>query len=513
MSSGGGRIQLSAHGGEDKVLTGNPQITYFKSVYRRHTNFSIESVKQQFSGNPTFGEDVIAKIKGGDLLYKVYLEHDAVVKNKETTSNKKNIFHVERYGDSLIRECKLEIGGQTIDTQHALWSRIYSDLTQFNPSGHFGGDFNVSGAASGNGTLHQLITGNGYGLSTAGYSSPHNHFGVGTSTVNGFDYLTASGSYGSYIPGKITIPKIFIPLNFWFCRNPGLALPLIGLQYHEVILKLSFEKIENLFRTISTGGPTYDRIPKLNPVSDNFTLWCDYVFLDKDERRRMSETSHEYLIEQVQRNVDTLDSSSQSIELNFKNPVKEIIWVVQHITYSGAGGRNQKFLGGDADLASTQGFGDPTSSPVSIDHINGNWSLKMNGLNRIPERDSKYFTNTQVWQHHTGFGGLPTFGFDAVEQASDSSNPVECGYDSIAVYSFSLNPEDHQPSGSCNFSRVDEVTLVGSSLQIPRHNGNSPHTLTDIGGVHATNVRISIFAVSYNILRIMSGMGGLAYSE
>ena len=90
MSSGGGRIQIGAYGGEDKVLTGNPQITYFKSVYRRHTNFSVESVKQQFSGNPTFGEDVIAKIKGGDLLYKVYLEHDAVVENSETTSNKKS---------------------------------------------------------------------------------------------------------------------------------------------------------------------------------------------------------------------------------------------------------------------------------------------------------------------------------------------------------------------------------------------------------------------------------------
>ena len=137
MSSGGGRIQIGAHGGEDKVLTGNPQITYFKSVYRRHTNFSVESVKQQFSGNPTFGEDVIAKIKGGDLLYKVDLEHDAVIQHSTSSSDADtNIHHVERYGDSLIRECKLEIGGQTIDTQHALWSRIYSDLTQFNPSGH-----------------------------------------------------------------------------------------------------------------------------------------------------------------------------------------------------------------------------------------------------------------------------------------------------------------------------------------------------------------------------------------
>ena len=512
MSSGGGRIQIGAYGGEDKVLTGNPQITYFKSVYRRHTNFSIESVKQQFSGNPTFGEDVIAKIKGGDLLYKVYLEHDAVIQHSTSSSDADtNIHHVERYGDSLIRECKLEIGGQTIDTQHALWSRIYSDLTQFNPSGYFGGDFNVSGAASGNGTLHQLITGNGYGLSTTAFNNPKHHFGVGTSTVNGFSYV-ASDIYGGG-GGKITIPKIFIPLNFWFCRNPGLALPLIGLQYHEVILKLSFEKLENLFRTISDSDPTYDRNPTLNKVSDNFTLWCDYVFLDKDERRRMSETSHEYLIEQVQRNVDTLDSSSQSIELNFKNPVKEIIWVVQHITPTGVGGRNQKFVGNSGPVRAGQGFGDPTSSPVSIDHMVGNWSLKMNGLDRFPERDSKYFTNTQVWQHHTGFGGLPTFGFDAVEQASDSSNPVECGYDSIAVYSFALNPEDHQPSGSCNFSRVDEVTLVGSSLQIPRHFGNNPHTLTDIGGTNSKNVRISIFAVSYNILRIMSGMGGLAYSE
>ena len=230
----------------------------------------------------------------------------------------------------------------------------------------------------------------------------------------------------------------YIPLRFWFNRNPGLALPLIALQYHEV------KVILNLSASVGTGNDTRD---------DKTSLWADYIYLDTDERRRFAQVSHEYLIEQVQYQSFATSSGAASHELNFNHPVKELVWAGENSTAWGAAA---------------------TASGVFIDVAGVTWKLLLNGHDRFAAQDTNYFTKTQIWKHHTGCGGV----------AGNVAN-------GIAVYSFALKPEEHQPSGTCNFSRIDNAKLITS----------------------AATAALYVYAVNYNVLRIMSGMGGLAYSN
>jgi len=485
---GGGLMQLVAYGAQDIYLTGNPQITFFKVVYRRHTNFSMESIQQTFNGSADFGGDVSATIsRNGDLVYRMYLEHTC--KFTASGAGGDHVQLCERYGDSLIKECEIEIGGQKIDKHTSMWNRVYSDLTQFNPSGHYGGSF-VTDNTTGNGTLYQLMTGNGLGLLTdAGVNfGPANN-----ATINGFSYNVNFSS--------IDVGRIFLPLNFWFNRNPGLALPLIALQYHEVKVKMTFENKTSLARNITntTGAAVVFAGDNSTPV---FDLWCDYIYLDTDERRRFAQVSHEYLIEQLQYSDNTVTNAEPSIDLNFNHPIKELIWCTRN---EGTATSSRCGAGGETGI-----LRDPTASPVSLDAMGGNWHLKLNGHDRFKERDSRYFTRTQVWQHHTGYGATPTIGSAAGDDdLTQETTGVTVGSDSIAVYSFALKPEEHQPSGTCNFSRIDNAKLVGSSIKIALE-GQNVATTTPVA---ASAVKLTIFAVNYNVLRIMSGMGGLAYSN
>ena len=385
---GGGLMQLVAYGAQDIYLTGNPQITFFKVVYRRHTNFSMESIEQTFSGTSGYGNRVTSTIsRNGDLVHRMYLQYIQAGVNSTACSNP---------GTSLIDEVILEIGGQQIDKQYGHWMEVWFQLTENNPSGcnPTCADVAVQSSEATSWTTFQKMSGSG---------------GVKGATD--------------------TMEILFIPLTFWFCRNPGLALPLIALQYHEVKVTLKFNT------AAATGGHnTFGAI----------SLWADYIYLDTDERRRFAQVSHEYLIEQVQY---TQSGAGTSHDLNFNHPVKELIWT-----------------GGVAGASATAG----PSTPVQL--ASGNYKLVLNGHDRFAERDLRYFTRAQVWQHHTGHGSV---------------NLV----DSIAVYSFALKPEEHQPSGTCNFSRIDNAQL------------KSP---TDT---------LNLYAVNYNVLRIMSGMGGLAYSN
>jgi hypothetical protein len=386
---GGGLMQLVAYGAQDIYLTGNPQITFFKVVYRRHTNFSMEAIEQTWNGTSTSAGRCTATIsRNGDLVHKMYLELTG------TTSSTINP------GSAAITDVELEIGGQKIDIHTGVWMEVWAELTQPNPSGKVG----VSqGTAAPTGTTFQNMSGMGGCGSSAG-STRH-----------------------------------FVPLQFWFCRNPGLALPLIALQYHEVKVILN-----HTVGTVYTSSPTN-------------TLWCDYIYLDTDERRRFAQVSHEYLIEQVQ----SQSWSTTSKDLNFNHPVKELIWCVTLAAAGASAGR-------------------PTLATLDKDNT---WQLKLNGHDRFAARDARYFTRTQVWQHHTGCGGLTT-------TASSVLTGQIC--DGIAVYSFALKPEEHQPSGTCNFSRIDNAQLSSTD---------------------ATAGGFTVFAVNYNVLRIMSGMGGLAYSN
>ena len=391
-------MQLVAYGAQDIYLTGNPQITFFKVVYRRHTNFSMEAIEQTMNGTAGYGQEVSATIsRNGDLVGRMYVEHSL------TTASGRVM--CQNYGNALIREVELEIGGQKIDKHSGVWMETWAELSESNPSGIV--QSVAQNDASGNGTTFQNMSGTG-GVVGANVDSLH----------------------------------CFVPLQFWFCRNPGLALPLIALQYHEVKVILE--------HTIVT---TFDEAVTHNK------LWVDYIYLDTDERRRFAQVSHEYLIEQVQE--QTLANASGSHDLNFNHPVKELIWTC-------------------ADAA--DGVATRTSLLPVSDALTDTFQLKLNGHDRFAAREYLYFSRVQVWQHHTGHGGL------------DSRNTVLGGgaNDSICVYSFALKPEEHQPSGTCNFSRIDNAQLV-SSGQVP------PNSL--------------IFAVNYNVLRIMSGMGGLAYSN
>ena len=381
---GGGLMQLVAYGAQDVYLTGNPQITFFKVVYRRHTNFSMEAIEQTWNGNANGNGRCTATIsRNGDLVHRMYLQLEG-----------RTIATIDNPGASFITDIEVEIGGQKIDKHSGHWMETWAELT--NP--------NESGSVS---TNNQANKGSFFTLMSA------------MGGWNGNDRSTANGTW-------------FVPLQFWFCRNPGLALPLIALQYHEVKIILN-HTFEDCFS--NTGKNT---------------LWCDYIYLDTDERRRFAQVSHEYLIEQVQE-----QSLGKDIgDLNFNHPVKELIW-----------------------SASTGKIG-AASCPIT----GGSIILKLNGHDRFAARDFKYFTRVQVWQHHSGLGGL-----DCTNEGTDQFD------DSIGVYSFALKPEEHQPSGTCNFSRIDTAQLNG--VANPTAHG------------------MVVFAVNYNVLRIMSGMGGLAYSN
>ena len=386
---GGGLMQLVAYGAQDIYLMGNPQITFFKVVYRRHTNFSMEAIEQTWNGTSdgTSAARCTATIsRNGDLVHRMYLEIDGTVANGKSNFNATSITDVE-----------LEIGGQKIDKQTGQWMNVWSHLTEPNPNGHVG----EQSSSVNNGTLFQNMSGMG----------------------GAFGDTTTSG-----------VIKTFVPLMFWFCRNPGLALPLIALQYHEVkvILNHNFG-LNSAYSAIATNK-----------------LWCDYIYLDTDERRRFAQVSHEYLIEQVQESTVTASGTS---DLNFNHPVKELVFCK------------------DATDGTLAAIGSSTT---------GTYQLKLNGHDRFAARDYRYFTRTQVYEHHSGAGGLT-----AADKTTGNFS------DGIGVYSFALKPEEHQPSGTCNFSRIDNAQLVQGT----------------------TGAADRVYAVNYNVLRIMSGMGGLAYSN
>ena len=417
---GGGLMQLVAYGAQDIYLTGNPQITFFKVVYRRHTNFSMEAIAQTFNGTADFGNSASATIsRNGDLVHRMYLEFNPV-ELFPTSMGGANTAVTANLGNALIKECEIEIGGQKIDKHYGHWFTTWNELTEFNPSGGKGAIDASAVTEPTAGTLSQRMS--------------FNH--------NGNDLVHGQISSVSDIGAP---NKAFVPLQFWFCRNPGLALPLIALQYHEVKVKITFPVHADLFELLSTSGGTMD----LGSLSD-VKLYVDYIYLDTDERRRFAQVSHEYLIEQLQYQ----NFSGTTLDLNFNHPVKELIFAGQTLAIAAAS---------------------PTvtgpSSPSTLSGA-GNFQLKLNGHDRFAARDYRYFTRTQVWQHHTGYGGTTVA-------------------DSIGVYSFALKPEEHQPSGTCNFSRIDNAQLTLDT------NSNG----------------LNVYAVNYNVLRIMSGMGGLAYSN
>ena len=498
-------MQLVAYGAQDVFLTGTPEITFWKVSYRRHTNFAMESIEQTFSGQADFGRRVTCTIsRNGDLAYRTYLQ----VTLPEINQNMKNAGAagvsarwLDFIGEQLIAQVEVEVGGQRIDRQYGDWMHIWNQLT----------------------------------LSKEQESGYHKMIGHTTQ----LSYIAAAGRAeiagpcaSSSAPNQVCAPRqalpettLYVPLQFWFCRNPGLALPLIALQYHEVKINIDFRPIgECLYAMSGTTSATQAYQQSLVAAS----LYVDYIFLDTDERRKMAQNPHEYLIEQVQFTGDeSVGSSSNKIKLNFNHPCKELIWVVQPdanvdycdslidgttlnsthgaqpFNYTDAidslpndiaayGGVDVADMttAGAADAAAdaavnVQGLSDAGSFVLAETALDMHcWGenpvvtakLQLNGQDRFSEREGSYFDTVQPFQHHT--------------RAPDSG---------INVYSFGLRPEEHQPSGSCNFSRIDNAVL---------------QLVLSAGAVSGTaTAKVRVYAVNYNVLRVMSGMAGVAYSN
>ena len=526
---GGGLMQLVAYGAQDVYLTGNPQITFWKVTYRRHTNFAMESIEQTFNGQADFGRRVTCTLaRNGDLAYRTYLQ---VTLPEINTQAAKYARWLDCPGEQMIAQVEVEVGGQRIDRQYGDWMHIWNQLTLSKEQ-------------------------------ERGYNKM-----IGNTTqltyITDPTFANVDGPCDSDAPRQVCAPRnalpettLYVPFQFWYCRNPGLALPLIALQYHEVRINLDIRPIDECLWAVGDLGKSSGSAKSTNGAYNQSlvaaSLYVDYVFLDTDERRRMAQNPHEYLIEQLQFTGDeSVGSSSNKIKLNFNHPVKELVFVVQpdqNVDYCSSlegGALLYKTLGAqpfnytdavDAlpnalhAFSSQEGIGasaadyiggsglfvDPGASEVSVvsewpstrgvfendDKAMSGVSdagafvlaetaldmhcwgenpvvtakLQLNGQDRFSEREGTYFDLVQPYQHHT-------------------RNP-DTG---INVYSFALRPEEHQPSGSCNFSRIDNATL-----QLVLSNATVEGTKT---------AKVRVYAPNYNVFRVMSGMGGLAYSN
>jgi hypothetical protein len=440
-------------------LTGTPKVTFFQAVYKRHTNFAMELIQQTTNGSPAASGRVSVTIaRNGDLVGNM---HVALQPTSNVLTSNNVGYDTNWVAERAIAAVELTIGGQRIDKHYQTWWRLYAELF-----------LNESDKIA---------------------------WGKMTTAVN------------STITTAVT-NRVYLPLLFFFNRNPGLYLPLIALQYHEV--RLDFD--------LTTY---YD---KYFGTTNAFEVWANYIYLDTEERRRFAQKGHEYLIEQVQHTGgDSLagDNSTQLVRLSFNHPVKELVWCYTNPNFNTSANLNHMWNFSTSTTSvqvssNVQGLAQTNNWVLphvcGVPHIvnvagtaaaslgmtglfsqlsNCYWveeglavtgasvagttvgplnlfKVVLNGQDRFKEQSGKYFNQVQPFYHHTG-----------------------TPYPGIYSYSFALQPEEHQPTGTCNFSRIDNAQV---SVQLK---GSTDTTLQ------------KLFAVNYNVLRIQSGMGGLAFSN
>jgi hypothetical protein len=450
-------MQLVAYGAQDVYLTGQPKVTFFQAVYKRHTNFAMENIQQTVNGTPSNSGRVSVTIaRNGDLVGDMYIRLQPAVSTSNLTSTNAN-FDMNWVAERAVASIELTIGGQRIDKHYQSWWRLYAELF-------------------------------------LGESDKINYGKMASSPVTVSDSTNTN--------------SVYLPLLFFFNRNPGLYLPLIALQYHEV--RMDFD-LTAYFSSYFGSSPVFE-------------VWANYVYLDTEERRRFAQKGHEYLIEQIQHtggDAITLASAptttgsaiSQTIRLSFNHPVKELIWCYQNTTSTAY--NSMWNFSTSASNVNVTCAPLPGTAVASLPHTVGaprlfsnigaiagqttvtgnafwveegspnftagtqveagplyNFKLVLNGQDRFKEQQGKYFNSYQPYVYHTG---VP--------------------YPGIYCYSFALQPEEHQPTGTCNFSRIDNAQVA-----------------INIKGAATTPLQ-RMFAVNYNILRIQSGMGGLAFSN
>ena len=486
----GALLQLVAYGAQDVYLSANPQVTFFKQAYKRHSNFAMESIEQVFNGVANFGKHAsVTLARNGDLVSKIYLQATlpSISSNVAGPLIPSTFAWIPFVGQYLIKSVEVEIGGQLIDRHYGDWLHIWNELTLPGGKGRdylhmvnsYGGvriEFDGSGecvpCSAGDGSPLASVTQNqSIAIAALNGSGVDGALGAGL-TIVGADVSSGNG-------GSTCIPEntLYVPLEFWFNRHVGLALPLIALQYHEVKLNFEFNALENLVNLDGSGAPVVlSHLQSVGLVSAS--LWVDYIYLDTEERRRFAQVSHEYLIEQLQfTGAETVTSSFTKLNLQLNHPVKELIWTVQNPNYV------------DTCHSKTNcpwRYSDATGeNPVAAA------KLQLNGQDRFQAREGKYFNRVQPYQHH-----------------SDSPSS------GINVYSFALTPETIQPSGSLNFSRIDSAILQLWLTPSAFRTFILPITgsVIPIMDPDPTELYVRVYAVNYNVLRIMSGMGGLAYS-
>ena len=418
----GGLMQLVAYGAQDVYLTGNPEVTFFQAKYKRHTNFAMENIEQTVNGTAAnSGRVSVTVARNGDLVGDMYVELlSAAAASISSNATDDSCWVAER----AISSVELSIGGQRVDKHYQKWWRLYSEL-----------------------------------------------------------YLDESkkATWGKMTTGTAD-STVYLPLVFFFNRNPGLYLPLIALQYHEV--RIDFDLTSDFDVYLQTG---------------TFKVWANYVYLDTEERRRFAQKGHEYLIEQVQHTgQDTVTSAqTKQVRLSYNHPVKELVWCfdsgvarTKMWNFTSKGAVDDVILECDPTaitdsnaFISTSVSGAPllklgTAGTVAAnaftEEVNGplnTFKLVLNGQDRFKEQKGKYFNQVQPHFHHSG-------------------SP----YAGVYSYSFALKPEEHQPTGTCNFSRIDNAQVAVTMKT------------TDA-------LNLNMFAVNYNVLRVQSGMGGLAFSN
>lgn len=463
--SSGGLMQLVAYGAQDIYLTGNPQITFFKSVYRRHTNFAMENIQQTFSGPVDFGKrSTVTVSRNGDLINSAYvqvalpslsMDHVSVQLSGLSPSGSASDYEIcwtNYVGLALLQTVEVEIGGQPIDKHYSTWMYAWQELT------------------------------------------------MTSEKVDGYKRMVGGNdSAGWLLLGNASQENLLrIPLDFWFNINAGLSLPLIALQYHEVKFVFNFEHFSNLVVLVNkeNGEHLEHSEWKWNGASPSpqIDMFIDYIYLDTDERRKFAQMSHEYLIEQVQQTEQSINVKNASLSnqrLSFNHPCKELLWFFVR-----------------SDNQSNNDWFNFSNAPAGHEKIGGDLmrqaQLKLNGHPRFsPARDPLFFRQWQPFIHHTT---IP-----------DSN---------LYVYSFALRPEEHQPSGTCNFSRIDNTHLELHMYSNPKDftspifygDNLLPSSSTYVDSENNTftvpeSVVMTVYARNYNVLRIMSGMGGLAYSN
>lgn len=558
---GSGLIQIVSWGAQDTYLTGKPEITFFKVMYRRHTNFAVEAIENTFNSSANFGKQSYCTVnRNGDLMTKVYLkvtlpEFDV----SAIGGGEARMAWCKRIGYHMIKEVKLEIGGQEIDKHYGDYLNLWYELS------------------------HE------------------------TNQERGHGKLVGDDEKINTLTDRQGQVQLFVPFKFFHCNNDGLALPLIALQYHEVRFKIEFRPIEEL--VVRNDAITNVRSLGLEFV--DAVLLINYVYLDSDERKKFAQASHEYLIEELQHTgEESVNSTSHQFRLTFNHPTKEIIWAVHMGRYvsgrsflaydplNAEGMRDlatRRFIlqcahstatnngvfvrnvddsrivgsvsvGANATLAAvfsalgaqiigpiegttvvTQVGGFATGAPVATDYRVENVTVNDITFEQplpweyVSKPTDLLFAGVTLSPLSTAAKGRDIIVYDWNNNGiylDGSGNPVETGIiqlngherfsrqtgnyfnyvvpyechthtpaDGINVYSFALYPEHHQPSSTCNLSRIDNTIL-----HLTFNNPDKPVTFRD-DFLQDANTKIRIYGRNYNVLRVMSGMGGLAYSN